>query len=311
MDTHALIIDQLEWDGILKSFTLEANPDLGKMWVAYPNEYDDERKGAFHFLDDNYENLFEQKLGKCRNAKLSKANFHQEGDTFNFQTTWNNIPTKSGHLTFYSLYLPEFAVPDEIHLWDTFQKDKEFKKIIYRDNPKNRYIVFLECRSSVGIFNFRLTAKFHKNEKNFQQSSYTDEKTIDFNEGEPHVAWEYLLAEKEAEKVHNFFSAPVIINNGGTNQQTINLPAMKRNNPWISGSFYLFVAAVVITGLAVVSNTVHWTLLPIIIIGGILLIGVIGAFQLRNDDKLKEESFLKLIGETYKRLPLLTRTNKN
>jgi hypothetical protein len=80
---------------------------------------------------------------------------------------------------------------------------------------------------------------------------------------------------------------------------------MKKNNPWISGSFYLFLAIVTITGLAVLAKSVSWVLLPIIIIGGILLIGIIGAFQLKNDDKLKDESFLKLITETYKRLPLL------
>lgn len=34
-------------------------------------------------------------------------------------------------------------------------------------------------------------------------------------------------------------------------------------------------------------------------------IGVIGAMQLRNDDRLSEESFLKLMIESYKRLPLL------
>lgn len=310
MDTHALIIEQLEWDATLKSFTLQATPELGQMWVAFPNEYEDERPGAFHFLDDNYENLFEQKLAKCRNAKLSKDNFYNQENKFHFKTTWSNIPTKSGHLTFYSLYLPEFAIPDDIHILDTFRADKEFKKVIYKDDPKNRYIIFLECRSSVGIFNFRVHATFHKDELNFKQSTYTDINTIGFNEGEPHVAWEYLLADKQADKVTNFFAAPVIINEGGINKQTITLQAMPKNNPWISGSFYLFVAAVAITGLAVISKNVHWTLLPIIIIGGILLVGIIGAFQLRNDDKLKEESFLKLIGETYKRLPLLTRSKK-
>ncbi len=76
MDTHALIIEQLEWDGILKSFTLEANPEMVKMLVAYPKEYEYERPGAFHFLDENYENLFEQKLARCSNAKLSKENFY-------------------------------------------------------------------------------------------------------------------------------------------------------------------------------------------------------------------------------------------
>lgn len=79
----------------------------------------------------------------------------------------------------------------------------------------------------------------------------------------------------------------------------------KKNNPWISGSFYLFLCAVVLTGLAVISNMVPLILLPIIIIGGILLVGVIGALQLKNDDKLKEDSFVKLMIETYKRLPLL------
>lgn len=86
--------------------------------------------------------------------------------------------------------------------------------------------------------------------------------------------------------------------------------SMTKNNPWISGSFYLFVAVVAITGLAVLSNVVHWTVFPIIIFGGILLISVIGAFQLKNDDKLKDESFLKLITETYKRLPLIRRKDK-
>ena len=84
----------------------------------------------------------------------------------------------------------------------------------------------------------------------------------------------------------------------------------QKNNPWISGSFYLFVAIVVITGLAVLGNMLAWYLLPLIIIGGILIIGVVGAFQLKNDDKLKDETFLSLIQETYKRLPLLKNLKK-
>jgi hypothetical protein len=79
----------------------------------------------------------------------------------------------------------------------------------------------------------------------------------------------------------------------------------KKNNPWISGSFYIFSAATIFAGLAVIANFVHWSLLPIVIIGSILMIGIIGALQLRNDDKLKEEGFLNLMVETYKRLPLV------
>jgi hypothetical protein len=80
---------------------------------------------------------------------------------------------------------------------------------------------------------------------------------------------------------------------------------MRKNNPWISGSFYLTVAIIVITGLAVLSNSVHWALLPIIIIGGVLLIVIVGSFQLKNDDKITDKTFGSLITETFKRLPLL------
>jgi hypothetical protein len=85
----------------------------------------------------------------------------------------------------------------------------------------------------------------------------------------------------------------------------------KNNNPWISGSFYLFLAAVVIAGLAVASNSVNWILLPVIVIGGILIIGMVGILQLRNDEKIKDKSFVKLISETYKRLPLLNKLKPN
>jgi len=83
-----------------------------------------------------------------------------------------------------------------------------------------------------------------------------------------------------------------------------------KNNPWISGSFYLFIAVIVVTGLAVLSNTIHWALLPVVLIGSILIIMTIGILQLRNDDKISDKSFQSLVIETYKHLPLLKR-NKN
>ena len=84
---------------------------------------------------------------------------------------------------------------------------------------------------------------------------------------------------------------------------------MKKNNPWISGSFYLFVAVVVIAGLAVISKTVSWLVLPIILIGGILVIALIGILQLRNDDQITDKTFFSLLVETYKRLPLLKKSD--
>ena len=89
-----------------------------------------------------------------------------------------------------------------------------------------------------------------------------------------------------------------------------NKSMIKNNNPWISGSFYLFVAIIVIVGLTVLLNYVHWIIFPFIVIAGILLLGIIGAFQLKNDNKIKDETFIKLIIETYKRLPLLRKKIK-
>lgn len=82
---------------------------------------------------------------------------------------------------------------------------------------------------------------------------------------------------------------------------------MEKNNPWISGSFYLFVAIIIIVLIAILSQNISWYILPIIIIGGILIIGIVGALQLKNDDKLSDKSFVELMTETFKSLPLLNK----
>ena len=46
---------------------------------------------------------------------------------------------------------------------------------------------------------------------------------------------------------------------------------------------------------------------PIIIIGGVLLIGLIGFLQLKNDDKITDKSFVSLIKEIYKRLLIINK----
>lgn len=88
-------------------------------------------------------------------------------------------------------------------------------------------------------------------------------------------------------------------------------PEMKTNNPWPSGSFYVIAAILIISTLGVLSNTVDWYLLPIILIAGILIIGIVGVLQLRNDDRISDKSFTSLIKETYRRLPLLNQIKKN
>ena len=91
----------------------------------------------------------------------------------------------------------------------------------------------------------------------------------------------------------------------------INNNMKDKNNPWLSGTFYMFLAIIVISIIAAICHFLPWYSLPIILIASILLIGVIGAFQAKNDETLSEKGFLELMKETYKRLPLLKDIKKD
>lgn len=83
-----------------------------------------------------------------------------------------------------------------------------------------------------------------------------------------------------------------------------------RQSPWVSGSFYIFAVVIVMTVIAVISKSVPWYALVIVLIGGLLAVVIVGAFQLRNDEALSEENFIDLMERSLKRLPLL-RGNDN
>ena len=82
------------------------------------------------------------------------------------------------------------------------------------------------------------------------------------------------------------------------------------SNPWISGSFYLSAIAILITLFLVVGRSVSIVVLPAIIIGSILAVSTIGAFQLRQDNSLSEKGFLSLMGLTLKYLPFMRNREK-
>lgn len=87
-----------------------------------------------------------------------------------------------------------------------------------------------------------------------------------------------------------------------------NYPSLK--SPWVSGSFYLLAAVVLIALLAAVAKAVSYWVLPIIIIGGLLLIIVVSALQLRQDERLSEENFITLIKLSLQQMPLLGKAIK-
>ena len=78
----------------------------------------------------------------------------------------------------------------------------------------------------------------------------------------------------------------------------------KRMNPWITGSFYLIATLTIIAAFTLVSMNLPWYTVGIIIIGCILVLSAIAAFQLRFDERLSEDNFLKLIRDIFKQLPL-------
>ena len=79
------------------------------------------------------------------------------------------------------------------------------------------------------------------------------------------------------------------------------------SSPWATGSFYLVVVVVVIGILLVAGSVAPWWTLPIIILGGVLILTVVGALQMRQDDRLSEEGFLQLMRDALLRLPLLVK----
>ena len=67
-------------------------------------------------------------------------------------------------------------------------------------------------------------------------------------------------------------------------------------SPWISGSFYLAAIVILIALFLVVAKAVNFVVLPIVIIGGLLAVYLLGAFQLRQDKNLNEKNFIVNIG---------------
>lgn len=76
-------------------------------------------------------------------------------------------------------------------------------------------------------------------------------------------------------------------------------------SPWFSGLFYLTATVVIVVLLLVVSRTAPWWAFPVVVVGGVLLVSIVGAFQMRQDDRLSERGFVRLMGDALRRLPLV------
>jgi len=82
-------------------------------------------------------------------------------------------------------------------------------------------------------------------------------------------------------------------------------------NPWISGSFYLASIVVIATLFLVVARMVHPLAFPIVLVGALLGVSLIGAFQLRQDKSLSEKNFLSLMALSFKQLKFIQKKDSD
>jgi peptidoglycan/LPS O-acetylase OafA/YrhL len=67
---------------------------------------------------------------------------------------------------------------------------------------------------------------------------------------------------------------------------------IKVKSAWANGSFYLFVFVVVVAGIGFLGQELSFPVFCVVVIGGVLLVPIIRALQLKQDKRLQEESFL-------------------
>ena len=77
-----------------------------------------------------------------------------------------------------------------------------------------------------------------------------------------------------------------------------------RQSPWVSGSFYMALFLVVVSALLVIARLLPIWAVPMVAVGGVLGTSVLGAFQLRHDEKLTERGFLRLMLVAVRKLPM-------
>ncbi|WP_227984980.1 hypothetical protein [Nocardia spumae] len=86
--------------------------------------------------------------------------------------------------------------------------------------------------------------------------------------------------------------------------------AARRKSPWVSGSFYLAATLILLIVLLAIARLAPVWTVPVVIAGAVLLMSVVGAFQLRQDDALSEYGFLTLMIAALGKVPKLIRTGK-
>ena len=200
MILKALIVEQLECDGHLKTFEMYAEPGR-HLRVAFADESENPRSGPFHFLDRRDERRFEAGFAHCTLWKLSKSKFIKKNGEFVFKHSWRGIPTEQGFLSCYALSLPEFAVPTCVEFKDRHAARLDADKII-RDDQRNRVVLYFECRGANGhdsSFSLHVACKIDRSDfRNFESREHSNE-----------LPYEYSLKPEQKLAIVQFLSQEV------------------------------------------------------------------------------------------------------
>jgi internalin A len=124
--------------------------------------------------------------------------------------------------------------------------------------------------------------KFLKSEKNRDESSIL----IDGNSG--------TIIIQQTKQGDNTMSE------NNSNPQSI-----KVKSAWFNGSFYLFVVSIIFGIITFTGKQISLLVLILGILGTAILTLIIGLLQLKQDDRLKDESFIVLIKMVIGSLPLI------
>ena len=203
MMLKALIVEQLDVDGTLRTFQMLPSSEGRDIVVAFADEYEDNRSGPFHFLDEDDARRFDEGFARCRVRKVGKSYFNFDGHAHHFEGKWSGIPTERNWLSYYALSLPEFAIPVRLSVTDPHRPEREYKRAIRRDDTRHRYIVYLECSSSMGRFDFVISCDFVIGKEKFLVSEYRDAKTE--QNGPEGNDWRFWLDQGQQKEVVNFF----------------------------------------------------------------------------------------------------------
>lgn len=206
MDVAAVIIEQLEINGDLSTLRMYSHGD-NQITIAFPNVYDAPREGPFHFLDPRHEIQFKRQFAECRVRRLSKTAFNCINGIYELKIGWRGIVTHRGELSYYALLLPKQCIPTEVNFCDP-RSSRKYRKTVMKDHERHRFVLYLECRSSHGSFDFELHVRFSLSPDQFVAATYSDNNTT-----EMHACWsiyEYKLSDQQNKSIQEFIDCPRI-----------------------------------------------------------------------------------------------------